>query len=59
LNVALSRAREFLVIIGSLDVLGSKPRLDNGDENPICNLYRLIREGMENGTASHEVFRRA
>jgi hypothetical protein len=40
-------------------VLGSKPRLDNGDENPICNLYRLIREGMENGTASHEVFRRA
>jgi superfamily I DNA and/or RNA helicase len=55
LNVALSRARELLVIIGGLDVLGSKPKVF-GNENPVARLRELIEQSALDGSASTEVF---
>jgi ABC-type branched-subunit amino acid transport system ATPase component len=43
LNVAISRAREHLILIGSLDRLGSE-KTAFGSANPIFELHSLLRE---------------
>lgn len=53
LNVALSRARELLVIIGSLDKIGSN-RIAFGIENPLHELRLLIESGI--GDCTKELF---
>lgn len=55
LNVALSRAKELLVIVGGLDVLGRKPKVF-GHENPVARLRELIEQSALSGSASTEVF---
>lgn len=55
LNVALSRAKELLVILGGLDVLGRKTKVF-GHENPVARLKELIEQSALTGSASTEVF---
>jgi hypothetical protein len=59
LNVALSRARELLVIVGALDVLGRSPRLKNEPTraNPVHALFTLLTRSIEQGRARQEIFR--
>jgi superfamily I DNA and/or RNA helicase len=45
LNVALSRSKEMLVIIGSIDKLGAKPQTF-GVENPLFKLHFLTESGV-------------
>lgn len=54
LNVALSRARELLVIVGNLDKLGAS-RVVFGVENPLFELRFLIESGI-GVCSSKEVF---
>jgi hypothetical protein len=55
LNVALSRAKELLIIVGGLDVLGRKQKVF-GHENPVARLRELIAQSAIAGRASTEVF---
>lgn len=55
LNVALSRARELLVIVGSIDVLGAKLNAF-GQPNPIFKLHGLINDGVRTNCVSKESF---
>lgn len=54
LNVALSRARELLILIGSLDTLGAAPRCF-GEDNPLFELRTLLDAGQGVST-SKETF---
>jgi superfamily I DNA and/or RNA helicase len=42
LNVALSRSKELLVIIGELDVLGARSRGPDGAHNSVWDLHSLV-----------------
>ena len=53
LNVALSRAKEHLVIIGSLDQLGGQS-MAFGAPNPLYELRLLIERAVAQGQASKE-----
>jgi len=55
LNVALSRARELLVIVGSIDILGAKVNAF-GLPNPMSRLHGLINDGVRINCASKESF---
>ncbi len=55
LNVALSRAKELLVLIGGLDVLGRRPKVF-GKQNPVARLRGLIEESLLVDGASKETF---
>lgn len=55
LNVALSRAKELLVLIGGLDILGRRPKVF-GKENPVARLRSLIEESLLVDGASKETF---
>jgi superfamily I DNA and/or RNA helicase len=55
LNVALSRAKELLVLIGGLDILGRRSKVF-GKENPVARLRSLIEESLLVDGASKETF---
>lgn len=55
LNVALSRARELLIIVGSIDALGAKPSVFRAP-NPLFQLHSLINEAVQGDCASKEFF---
>ena len=55
LNVALSRARELLVVIGSIHTLGRSQKVF-GRENPVRKLHELLVQCALAGHASSEVF---
>jgi len=60
LNVALSRARELLVIVGSLDVLGRRPKVQAAGKavpNPLHELKFLFEACAGAGVATREVHR--
>jgi superfamily I DNA and/or RNA helicase len=55
LNVALSRARELLIIVGSIDKLGGKVNAF-GAPNPLFKLHSLVNDGIAGNCASKEIF---
>jgi RecA/RadA recombinase len=55
LNVALSRAKEYLIVIGSLDQLGSQS-MAFGERNPIYELRLAIERAVTEHSASKENF---
>jgi hypothetical protein len=55
LNVALSRARELLIIVGSIDKLGGKVNAF-GAPNPLFKLHSLVNNGIAANCASKEIF---
>jgi superfamily I DNA and/or RNA helicase len=60
LNVALSRARELLVLVGGLDVLGHRttvPGGRTGSRNPLNELKFLLDGGVGASRATREVYR--
>ena len=58
LNVALSRAKELLVLVGAIDVLGAKPQAPGGGNksNPLWELHNILRQFAATGSASREIF---
>jgi RecA/RadA recombinase len=59
LNVALSRSRELLVIIGGIDVLGADPLSPFEEPNPLWDLRRLLLASVSASSITHEVFHAA
>jgi superfamily I DNA and/or RNA helicase len=55
INVALSRARELLVIVGCADTLGQRKTVGSVP-NAVFDLNRLLQQSIAKGTASSEVF---
>ncbi len=55
LNVALSRAKEYLIVIGSLDQLGGQS-MAFGERNPIYELRLAIERAVVEHSASKENF---
>jgi ABC-type branched-subunit amino acid transport system ATPase component len=55
LNVAISRTRELLVLIGNLEELGRHPRV-GAVPNAVFDLNRLLQAAIVNGSASSGVF---
>ncbi|MGO8733856.1 MAG: DEAD/DEAH box helicase [Terriglobia bacterium] len=56
LNVALSRSKELLVIIGAIDVLGARRQSPDGAPNPVWDLHLLLRESGFGSSITREVF---
>ncbi|MGI4829196.1 MAG: AAA domain-containing protein [Janthinobacterium lividum] len=55
LNVALSRAKEHLIVIGSLDQLGGQS-VAFGERNPVYELRLAIERAVAEQSASKENF---
>lgn len=58
INVALSRARTLLIIVGGIDILGRRPTAPNDDRipNPLHRLGQLLKSDIAAGAAVAEVF---
>ena len=56
LNVALSRSKELLVIIGELDVLGARRLAPDGAPNPVWDLHTLLCGREFASSITREVF---
>ncbi|MFL6446144.1 MAG: AAA domain-containing protein [Bryobacteraceae bacterium] len=56
LNVALSRARELLIVVGMIDTLGCEPRSPLGGPNPVHLLNRVVDQLIKDGSARKEIF---
>jgi len=55
INVALSRAKELLIIVGNIDVLGKRRRV-GPVKNAVYDLNLLVQQAIEEGKATREVF---
>jgi hypothetical protein len=58
INVAISRSRSLLCLVGELESLGRRPTVpgDSRTANPLFTLHGLLRSGMINGSVTAEVF---
>ncbi len=55
INVALSRAKELLIIVGNIDVLGRRRRV-GPMKNAVYDLNVLLQQAIRDGKATREVF---
>jgi RecA/RadA recombinase len=57
-NVAISRPRSLLIMVGEVDVLGRRPTVPNDSRiaNPLHCLWGLLRSGISDGSVTTEVF---